>query len=293
MTAPDESRKVADDIRARHSLGDDVHAFTTGSVPVFGAGTNSVIKLFPADEAHHFDAEVAALRCLHGRPSVPTPRLIDAGEYGGWLYVAMTRLTGRSLDDAWNDLDADTRRTLMHAVGVAIRELHAVVPAPREPFALDWGKFISEQALSCRARHQEKGLRSPWLEAIDDFVARWMPLDDGTRVLLHTEIMREHILVDETEGQWRLSGLIDFEPAVLGAPEYEFAAVGIYLTGAEPGLMSEVLRGYGVDMAAVPPQRLLVHTLLHRYGNLRRYLEFLPVSGRPGDLDTLAGTWFR
>lgn len=32
---------------------------------------------------------------------------------------------------------------------------------------------------------------------------------------------------------------------MVGAPDCEFAAIGIYLTGGEPGLLAEVLEGYG------------------------------------------------
>ena len=46
--------------------------------------------------------------------------------------------------------------------------------------------------------------------------------------------MRSHLLTAEgPEGTWRLSGLIDFEPAMLGEREYEFADVGE--SAAEPG----------------------------------------------------------
>jgi hygromycin-B 7''-O-kinase len=41
-------------------------------------------------------------------------------------------------------------------------------------------------------------------------------------VLLHTEVIREHLVV--TPGPWTLSGLLDFESAMTGDRAYEFAA---------------------------------------------------------------------
>jgi hypothetical protein len=39
-------------------------------------------------------------------------------------------------------------------------------------------------------------------------------------VLLHTEVMRQHVLTAEgPEGAWRLSGPINFEPAIRGERE--------------------------------------------------------------------------
>jgi hygromycin-B 7''-O-kinase len=49
--------------------------------------------------------------------------------------------------------------------------------------------------------------------------------------------MCQHLLTAEgPEGTWRLSGLIDFEPAMPGEREYEFAGVGVLIAG--PGSRS-------------------------------------------------------
>jgi hypothetical protein len=46
-------------------------------------------------------------------------------------------------------------------------------------------------------------------------------------VLLHTEVMRQHLLTAEgPQRAWRLSGLIDFELALRGEREDEFVASG-------------------------------------------------------------------
>jgi hypothetical protein len=45
-----------------------------------------------------------------------------------------------------------------------------------------------------------------------------------------------HVLTAEgPEGTWRLSGLIDFEPAMHGEREYEFADVGVSAAGPVGG----------------------------------------------------------
>jgi hygromycin-B 7''-O-kinase len=103
--------------------------------------------------------------------------------------------------------------------------------------------------------------------------------------------MRQHLLV-ESKGAWHVSGLIDFEPAMLGAPEYELSAVGIFLTCAEPGLLRAFLDAYGAEADDELPLRIMAYTLLHRYSDLRWYLERLPVPDDVGDLEGLARRWF-
>jgi hygromycin-B 7''-O-kinase len=45
--------------------------------------------------------------------------------------------------------------------------------------------------------------------------------------------MSQHLLVTQTASGWRLSGLIDFEPAMRGDREYEFAAIGVFVAEAD------------------------------------------------------------
>jgi hygromycin-B 7''-O-kinase len=107
--------------------------------------------------------------------------------------------------------------------------------------------------------------------------------------------MREHLLVDGEGDAVRLSGLFDFEPATIGAAEYEFASVGVFFTGGDASLLRRLLLSYGYGEAALDEamaRRSMTYALLHRYSNLRWYLERVPP--RPGvdSLAALARQWF-
>jgi hygromycin-B 7''-O-kinase len=180
----------------------------------------------------------------------------------------------------------------MREVGAALAALHATATEEGAPLVVDWPRFVDAQRASCRERQLARGLGAPWADAVGDFLARWTPRDDGARVLLHTEVMREHLLVERREGAWHISGLLDFEPAMRGAPEYEWAAVGIFLACAEPGLLGALLEAYGKAVDDELPLRIMAYALLHRYSNLRWYLERLPVPVDVGDLESLARRWF-
>ena len=288
----DDSRAIVDAIRRQLSLGVGLERFASGSVPVFAVGDEHVVKLFPPTESSSFNTEMAALTRINGLLSIPTPRVVAAGERGQWLYIVMTRLSGSSLAEAWHTIETHDRIQLMRDVGAALAALHATATDELAPLAVDWPRFIDAQRASCRARQLAKGLGAPWVDAVGDFLARWTPGDDGARVFLHTEVMREHLLVERREGAWRISGLLDFEPAMLGAPEYELASVGIFLTCAEPGFLRVFLDAYGAEVDDELPLRIMAYALLHRYSNLRWYLERLPVPDDVGDLESLARRWF-
>jgi len=288
----DGSASIADAIRRELSLGVDLERFASGSVPVFAVGDEHVVKLFPPEEGSFFDTERAALTHIDGLLPIPTPRVIAAGERGQWHYIVMTRMLGISLAEAWPTIEIHDRFQLMREMGAALAALHATATDELAPLAVDWPRFMDAQRVSCRDRQLARGLGTPWVDAVEDFLARWAPSDNGRRVLLHTEVMREHILVQRRDGAWRIGGLIDFEPAMLGAPGYELAAVGIFLTCAEPGLLGTLLEAYGAEVDDELPLRTMAYALLHRYSNLRWYLERLPVPDEAGDLESLARRWF-
>lgn len=289
---PEEvAARVAESLRTEWGLGQSLERFPDGSVPVYAAGTEHVIKLFPQGQCASFETEKAALARIAGSLSIPTPRVLATGEREGWSYVVMSRLRGRSLAQSWATLAEPDRLRLLGALGIALAELHAVTIDDLTPLALDWQMFIDAQRAACREKQRAKELTSPWLDQIDRFLARWTPPDDGRRALLHTEVMREHLLVEQRAGHWTLSGLVDFEPAVIGAPEYELGAVGVFATCGQPTLMRAFLDGYGASFDDEMPFRVMAYKLLHRYSNLRWYIARLG-TGEARDLEALAREWF-
>ncbi len=114
-----------------------------------------------------------------------------------------------------------------------------------------------------------------------------MPIAPGQeRVLLHTEVTREHLLVNP--GTWTLSGFLDFETAMTGDRGYEFTAASLFVARSDPRLLGRLLAGYGRGFG---PRELLAYTLLHRHSNLPESLREFGAPPEP-TLDSLAQTWF-
>lgn len=269
--------------------GVPVVRFPEGSVPVYAVGDGHVLKLFPEADGRHARVEERVLGHLQGRLPVPTPRLHGAGPVGdGWRYVLMSRLHGEDLAPAWARVPRPHRERIVTEAGELLAALHALDPAPLADVLgpEDWGGFLDRQAAGAVERQRVRGLSEGWLEQIPDFLAS-VPLPRAPRAaLLHTEVMRQHLLAD-ADG-WRLTGLIDFEPAMTGDPAYDFVAVGLFVTGGDPGLLGRLSRAYG---RTFDPSVLLAYTLLHVYSDLPWYLREMP---RPAGetLPELAGTWF-
>ncbi len=268
--------------------------FAQGSVPVYAAG-DLVLKLVPPVHLAEWRVEVGVLNAVSGSLPIPTPRLHAEGQRDGWGYLLMTRLSGVPLDVAWGEFAAADRNRIATQLGEAVAALHRLPdPMIENWWPEDWPAFVAEQRARCAREQFGAGLGGTWLEQMSDFLDS-VPLHHGAPVLLHTEIMRQHLLVTDVGGQgWRLSGLFDFEPAMLGAREYEFAAVGLFVSQGDGPFLRRVLTAYGYPIGELGhdlSRRLLAWALLHRYSNLASWLRRLPPPDEP-TLDALADRWF-
>lgn len=277
--------------------------FSAGSLPVYAVGTEVVLKLFPPVHAAEAERERRVLDVLAGRLPVPTPRVHAAGSFDGWAYVAMDHLAGEGLADVWPRLDDP------EPVAAQVGELLAALHAVRDPALAglgdgpSWSTFLAEQARTCVERQRARGLPEAWLAGIPAFLDAVLPTlaPPEPPCLLHTEVMREHLLVRVTPAGPVLSGLFDFEPAMLGHPEYEFASVGLFVSAGDPRALRALLLAYGLPEEALGSSaadrdrahRVLAYALLHRYSNLAWYLRRVPPGlGPEAGIAALAAPWF-
>ena len=284
-------------IAQRHGLGGaPARRYDSGSLPVFALGTQHVLKLYPPEDRDHAQVEARALAFVDGRLPVHTPQVVATGECNDGSYLLMTQLRGHRLVNVWPQLSVGERDWLCQRIGESVAALHALDSRPLADLPPPhWAQFIVAQRQEAVARQRRHGLAQPWLEQIEAFLQRWAAPADAEQVLLHTEIMREHLLVAPEGTGWRLSGLFDFEPAMRGAREYEFASIGLFLSGGDGRALRCILRAYGYAEAALDSalqNRLLAQALLHRYSKLPWYLQRLPLPGAQR-LEQLAAHWWK
>ncbi|MEU6878823.1 aminoglycoside phosphotransferase family protein [Streptomyces sp. NPDC046712] len=289
---PDETimRPGAQDLCGRLGFGDaPLTRFADGSQPVYAVGDELVLKLFPGSAAKDGVAEGRVLSHVQGRLPVPTPQVHDFGAYeNGWQYVLMSRLRGENLAHAWPHVPQNHRERLVTEIGETLATLHALSPDPLADVLGpgDWGAFLDRQTTRAVEQQRARGLSPAWLDQIPDFLAS-VPLPRSPHgSLLHTEVMQQHFMVDP-DG-WRLTGLFDFEPAMIGDRAYDFVGVGLFVTRGDRDLLARLSRAYGHTFA---PPELLAYTLLHVYSNLPWYMRELGTTAE-AKLPALAEAWF-
>jgi hygromycin-B 7''-O-kinase len=274
---------------------DDLTRYQAGSRPVYATG-DLVLKLFPPVAAWpDYRIEPQVLAAVADQLPTATPRVHAAGAHDGWGYVLMSRLPGVPLDAIWNQVSAQDRDRLAGQLGETIAALHQLPPpAINDWQPAGWPAFVAHQREHCASEQRALGLPALWADQIPAFLDA-VTLPSGPPVLLHTEVMRQHLLASERPaGKWQLSGLIDFEPAMRGEREYDFVAVGVFTAEGDARFLARTLTSYGYHPDQLGPglrRRLLAQGILHRYSNLSWWMERLPGPARP-TLRALADRWF-
>lgn len=269
--------------------------YAAGSRPVYASG-DVVLKLFPPIAtwpSYQIEAEVLA--AVRGKLPTPTPRVLAAGQHDGWGYVLMSRLGGAPLDTVWDELSAADRERLAGQLGETIAALHRLPPPPvKDWWPADWAAFVALQRAECAHEQRALGLPALWADQIPGFLQA-VTLPPGPPVLLHTEVMRQHLLAAQLpNGSWRLSGLIDFEPAMRGDREYEFVAVAVFGAQGDARFLARTLTAYGYQHDQLGPElrrRLMAWSIMHRYCSLSSWMRRMPEPARP-TLGALADCWF-
>ena len=261
----------------RHGLPcEDLKRFGDGTDPAdgscvaFAAGKHHVIKLFPPYQRRLNEAELVVAEHIFGRLSIATPEIYAHGTFDEWPYLVMSRLQGTYLSDIWDRLDHVNQVHLVTEVAEVLAQLHALPINNLLYLDTDWKKFVEGRVNGCVQRHREQGVPENWLQQIPDFLAHASPLYplDFASVIISGDIHQYHLLARVEDRQWRLSGLFDFDDALLGFCEYDLAAAGLFLMAGRSMLLRPFLLTYGyaaADLNEHLSHRLLAYTLLHRY----------------------------
>jgi hygromycin-B 7''-O-kinase len=287
---PSQCLPAALDIARGHGLPcGDPHLFATGTNLVVALDDALVLKVFPPLLRHQFVSERASLSQLRGRIGVPIPEIVLEGERDGWPYLVITRLNGMVGTQAWPVLPEDQKERILGRIGETIAEVQRVPVGELSRLEPRWDEFIPGQIAGCRARHERLGLPRKYLDGLDVYLrdaAELIPLQ-APPVILTGEYGPENFLLSREDGDWRLSGLIDFGDAFTGWGEYDLLGPSVFLAGGLPRRVRSLLTGFGYSRADMTPaltRRLMTLALLHRFSDLNRQICIEGWQQQAGDL---------
>ncbi len=214
---------------------------------------NFVLRGAPLD-AVQFACERWFMQQLHERTQVPVPwpYLLDQrSDIFGWNYILMPRLPGLSLADQQvkQSLSLQARQSIARALGETLAELHRLT----WPFAGDYDPVRSGiQPLEQNYAEHIFSHLHPTLHTTPEDVA-WIEelIAQGREALqtpfqpccVHGDYQESNVLVEERDGQWRVSGVFDLYPGFKD-PESDLSRPLVAYLDECPALAQEFFRAY-------------------------------------------------
>jgi len=269
-------------VAARHGLpAPGREDWLDGSDVVFGAGPDAVLKLWAPCYRAEGAVEQAALRAAARCEGLPVPDVLGTGDIEGWPYVVQRRLPGRPAGDVWRTLPEAERLRVLREVGGLFAKLHRLPPLPG-----DWPAFLETHAVACVDRQRRWGFPAHLVAEIPAWLAAAGPLAEAPAVFLHADVTPYNLLLDEENGRWGVSGLVDFGDAMAGHAEYDLMVPAIFLARGNRARLEALFAGAGYAAAQLDDgwrARLTALALVHRYNDMTRFLD----DGPPASLAAL------
>ncbi len=270
-------RQAAAVICARHRVSHaQLRRSREGENVIFFIDDRFVLKIF-APFRDGYRRERAALEFADGKLGLNTPSIVHTGDLEGWSYLVMTQLPGLPAREAWPQVNRSGRTDIVCRLGEALKLLHGYEPPLTQPgLDHDWRAFVEHQARTCVNRQRAAGANPEWLASLPVFLAARVPLLPADRdpVFLHGDVHLGNLLLGRHNGQWRVSGVVDFGDSRCGLHEYEFVAPGVLMVQGDRELQRTMLLAYGYaesELDADLRARLMLLTVLYECSNLRKY----------------------
>lgn len=265
---------LARTIIQRHQLPEaSLMLFAEGTNIVFSYGDSRVIKIFPPFHQSQFESERLVLNHLDGKLTIKTPTLEYKGDIFGWPYLIISKLEGTPLETLWETMPHNNKVVILRELGKLIREVHSLPTDGLVAIDCHWPQFLEKQIIHCVEHHRTKGLSTTLLQQLPtylDSIKKVLP-ELKKPVILTGEYTPMNFLVEQIDGVWHISGLIDFGDAMLGLPEYDLLGPGAFLIQGDKQLLREFLTAYGYlphELTHRLSHQLTALMLLHQYSNL-------------------------
>ncbi|SDT39859.1 phosphotransferase family protein [Microlunatus soli] len=277
---------------------DDVAILKPSQYPTARCG-DVIVTIYP-DASFVFDLEREA-HTLLSASDLPIPSLVAAGTFPTqpkepiWQWLIESVAAGIPWNRARAELAPAKASRAAEAVGSALRSLHRTPHAAGRILNLDWASF--DELIEDEVK--ELGQNDGRLALFPD---RFLPgllelarstygtIDTGTvSTILHGDVHGDNVFIEPATGE--LTSIIDLNEMRVGDPWYDLADAAFRLLRGRPGLICQLLRGYGADLLKPEPLalRLLGWGLVHDFDGLTATIKERGIPDGIDDVQQLAG----
>jgi len=259
ITEPEFSRRfreptfglaLAEIVRARHRLPEPLIRHVEGSSLVFRIGDGRWLKLTPPFFAEFCDAELRVARAVAGRLPVPVPAIEQSGEIEGWRYIVSAPVPGVQIQHVMSDLGTADYAAVAADLGDFMRSFHGIQIADFGRDFGPWPAYLARNIRDAAHIHRARGNSADWADAIAALLAREETrlARLGPPVLVHGDLIPEHVMLHRVSGRWRLAGVLDLADAMLAPAELDAAVPMLDIFRGQGDLQRRLLRAAGISV---------------------------------------------
>jgi hygromycin-B 7''-O-kinase len=256
--------------------GQRIDSTFPGTCAVFVVDKTVVIKVFPPFLTDDYRRAVEVYRLIGDSLDPYTAKLLAHGTYRDqvdWSYQILSFMPGQAIREVRHRIRPFTQQAIAHDLGWIISTLHELPLTEPTMFDLRpeaWHAFIQERLEQCLVELDDI-LPAHMVAEAGQFLGQTWLLEQPAGFqprLLNGDLTEDHLLLIEQLGEWRISAVIDWADALVGAVEYEWVALWFGLCAQDSVFFRAILRSYDptIRLDFQFRQRMLAHTFIHRFG---------------------------
>ena len=241
---------------------------------VFVLDRRLVVKIYSPFWSE-FDMEPKLIEVLGMGEAVPVPKIVASGQYMDrvrWSYLVMEYCPGLTLDAIRSKITRNELLGIAAQVGVAARLLHQTDVGLFDGVDAgeSWDDLVARRWREALTELVDRRVIGPGaVKALADILEESVVESKGVpRVVVHGDLESDHMLLDRTDGEWRVASVIDFGDAKTGVRDYEWMPLWLNLFRRDAELMRTFIEGYDPDLLTDDKlsRRIMAWTLLHDFG---------------------------
>jgi len=133
-------------------------------------------------------------------------------------------------------------------VGAFTRELHQLALPADNKMKVNWAEYIEQLREDCLPRHKRKGVSEDLVAQIEPYLAgKELVFDDGVDLFIHMDLHPWNLMVEQKDGLYRLSGVLDFGDAIVGRSRLlELLTPLLFMCQGNAELVQALLESYAL-----------------------------------------------
>ncbi|NOT79777.1 MAG: aminoglycoside phosphotransferase family protein [Bacteriovoracaceae bacterium] len=236
---------LAKELALKHNYNEPLTRITEGSSLVFKIGTEHFLKITPPFYSGSIEAEFAATKTIGNQLPFSIPNILVNDQIEKWNYIITTHVKGQQAKNVCRIMTHENMKIFAKDIGKIIKDIHSIQSEGFERDFGPWSVYLENNLKNQEEIHLNRGNSPEWSKKISQFVNKYTKqlLSLGPAKLIHADLNHEHLMLEEMNNEWRVTGVLDFADSMNAPIEMEFILPIICFFKGKPDLQRLVWEG--------------------------------------------------